>query len=495
MRKALLAAVVGGVLPFAFAPYGCYPIAALPLAVLFWLWRDCSPARAAAYGGCFGFGLFAHGASWVQVSIHQFGLPLYTFSVSMTLLFIVILAVFPALAGYVMQRTRANSATLQLLIGIPCWWVASEYLRSWAFSGFPWLLLGYSQTDSWLAGYAPIVGAYGISLVVAFIAALLVFLSDARNTRASRLVAIGTIVLAISGGGALRKVDWTVRQVPPIKVALVQGAVPQTIKWQPEYRAATLALYDALTTPQWGNELVVWPETAIPAFPDEIRRELDQFGARARNSGTALLVGIPTGDRLHGPYFNSVVLLNDGVQKYDKHHLVPAGEYLPLDQWIRPILNFLAIPMSNFSPGKPLQAPLEYGAIRAGVSICYEDAYAEEVAKPLPAANILVNVSDDAWFGDSIAPHQHLQIARMRALEGGRYLLRATNTGISAIIDPRGQVIAQSPQFESYVLTGSAELREGATPFIGGGRYAVPLLLAAGIFVGGLSRYRVIRTA
>jgi apolipoprotein N-acyltransferase len=175
------------------------------------------------------------------------------------------------------------------------------------------------------------------------------------------------------------------------------------------------------------------------------------------------------------------VLLDGDRPRYDKHHLVPFGEYLPFDDWIRPLLNFLAIPMSSFSPGPARQRPLPFNGMRIGASICYEDAYAGEVMKPLPNANLLVNVSDDAWFGDSIAPHQHLQIARMRALETGRYLLRATNTGISAIIDARGRVVARSPQFEPYVLTGEIRLHAGATPFVRGGQWPLVVVLALGV--------------
>lgn len=258
-----------------------------------------------------------------------------------------------------------------------------------------------------------------------------------------------------------------------------QGAVPQAIKWQSEFRNRTLELYSALSTPHWGRDLVIWPESAVPAFADEIPDSLANLGEIAARHDTALLVGILTGDR-DARYFNSVVLLNTD-QRYDKHHLVPFGEYLPFDRWLRPVLNFLAIPMSDFTAGPSAQQPLRYGGLRIGVSICYEDAYASEVIKPLPDANLLVNVSDDAWFGDTIAPHQHLEISRTRALEAGRYLLRATNTGISAIISDRGEIITRSPQFESFVVTGRAVARTGATPFVRWRHAAVLLILAVAL--------------
>ncbi len=493
MRKGISALVAGGILPFAFAPHGFHVLAVFALAILFWLWRDASSARAAFLGACFGFGMFGHGVSWVQISIHQFGLPLYSFSVSMTVLFVAILSAFPMLVGYLVARLPARNEAIRLLVFMPSVWVMSEFFRSWVFTGFPWLLIGYSQTDSWFAGYAPVVGVYGITFAITTVAALIVFAVETAALRA-RLTAVFGIVCIIVGGFGLSFVSWTTAITKPLEVALVQGAIPQAIKWQTEFRARTLAYYAQLSEPHWDKAIMVWPETAIPAFPDEIPEELAQFTARAQKSTTALLAGMPTGDRHHGPYFNSVVLLNDPTRRYDKHHLVPFGEYLPFDRWVRPILNFLAIPMSDFTRGGAAKIPLEHGQLRIGISICYEDAYAAEVAKPLPAANILVNVSDDAWFGDSIAPHQHLQIARMRALENGRYLLRATNTGISAIIDQRGKIVARSPQFESFVVTGSAELHEGSTPFIGGGRLTAPLLSALGL-VFGYRRNRVILPA
>lgn len=461
MLRALFALAAGAAYALAFAPYGMHPVAILALAVLFELWRDATPRQAAWRGWWFGLGMFGHGAWWVQVSIHQFGLPLYTFSVTMTVLFILfIAALFVASVGYAVARVPVRQPPARVFIVMPALWVVGEWLRSVLLTGFPWLLAGYSQTDSWFAGYVPIVGVLGTGGVLALIAASLVM--GARHPGP----AVALTVALASGGVALGQLSWTLPEAPAQAVALVQGAVPQAIKWRAEFRARTLELYEALTAPAWGSALVLWPETAVPAFPDEITEALAKLGANAEAHGTALLVGIPSGERRGGPYFNSVMLLNAPGQRYDKHHLVPFGEYLPFDTVVRPVLDFLSIPMSDFTPGADRQPPLRHRALRIGVSICYEDAYASEVIKPLPEANVLVNVSDDSWFGDTVAPHQHLQISRARALEAGRYMLRATNTGISAIIDPRGRVLSQSPQFEPYVLRGEVVPHTGATPFV-----------------------------
>ncbi len=463
MISALFAIAAGASLAFAFAPYGLFPLAILAPAALFALLLEISPRRAAWLGWCFGLGMFGHGVWWVQVSIHKFGLPLYSFSVTMTVLFVMFLALlFSASVAYGIARIGRDADLHWRLLGVmPALWMIGEWSRGWLLTGFPWLLLGYSQTDSWLGAYAPLGGAHAVSYAAALIAGCLVVVVKTR-----RYPALLLALVVLAGAFGLRNVAWTSPDGESRTVALVQAAIPQEIKWRGEYRERTLEFYTELTAPHWDKDILLWPETAVPAFPDEIPETLQTLTELANKQDAVLLVGIPTGDRRQGPYFNSLMLLDGTDQRYDKHHLVPFGEYLPLDDLIRPILNFLSIPMSNFARGKPTQPPLTHGDLRIGVSICYEDAYHQEVRRPLPSANILVNVSDDAWFGDSIAPHQHLQISRMRAREAGRYLLRATNTGISAIIDEFGQVQARSPQFEPYTLTGTAQPLSGATPFV-----------------------------
>ena len=477
-RAAMLVAA-GGAVPFAFAPYCAWPLLPPLFALLFHAWHRL-PAKAAAWRGFwFGLGMFGHGVWWIQVSIHQFGLPVHAFSVGMTVLFVAFMSLYPALIGGVLGRLGLVSITARVL-GFPALWVLVESLRGWAFSGFPWLLLGYSQINGPLAGYAPLLGVLGVSLAVALTASLLwVGITDRRV----RVYALGGVLGIGAIGAILKNHAWTRTDGATARVALVQGAVPQAIKWQSRYRDQTIELYEALSAPHWGAELILWPETALPAFPDEVSETLTRLGEQTVAHGSGLLVGMPRGDRRGGAYFNSVQLLDASKQAYDKHHLVPFGEYLPFDAWLRPLLDFLSIPMSDFTAGPARQPPLHSGRLRIGVSICYEDAYASEVRKPLPEANVLVNVSDDAWFGDSIAPHQHLEISRMRALETGRDLLRATNTGISAIIDAQGRVQARSPQFEPYVLSGEFQPRRGVTPYARAGDWLVLALCAAMLLV------------
>lgn len=470
--RALLALAAGLLLPFSFAPYGVWPLAIVSLAGGFALLRGATPRTAAWRGWLYGIGAFGHGVSWIQVSIHKFGLPLYSFSVSMTALFVLFMAGYPALAAWLTRRWPGGETARALCIA-PAIWTLVEILRGWAWSGFPWLVVGYGQTASPYAGWIPLAGAYGATLAVALTAGALVVVSTElraafRGEGARRLTScVGGLVLVVPVvvGYVLTRVEWTEPDGPPRDVALVQGAVPQAVKWRADYRAPTFELYAGLSEAHWGRDVVIWPETALPAFPDEVAPFLRDVAARARHAGTALLVGMPSGDP-RARYFNSVLLFGAGSGRYDKHHLVPFGEYLPFDAYIRPLLDFLSIPMSSFTAGGASQPALVAGTLRFGVSICYEDAYGSEIRKPLPAANVLVNVSDDAWFGDSLAPHQHLEIAQVRALEAGRPLLRATNTGISAIIDHRGQVRQRSPQFEAFVLHGATQPRRGTTPWV-----------------------------
>lgn len=479
-----LAALGGGaVLPFAFAPYGYFPLSVLCLALLFYLWATSSVRLGVVAGYCFGLGMFAHGIWWIQISVHQFGLPLYSFSIAVTAGFVIFMSCYPALAAWLWYRCARGAPAVRLLLGAPAAWVVTEWLRGWVMTGFPWLFVAYAQTDSPLAAYAPVFGVHGVSLITAMLAGICVVF--VTGTPRARLAALGAVVMVATGGMIFDRIAWTRDTGDALPVALVQGAIPQAVKWRRDYREPSIELYTTLSQPHWGKPLVVWPETAIPAFVAEVPATLERLERLAREGGSTLLAGIPRADPADSArYFNSVVQLGAARAYYDKRHLVPFGEYLPFDRWLRPLLDFLHIPMSNFSSGDPVQPPIIVDGHTLGVSICYEDAYAGEIARALPAAGLLVNVSNDAWFGDSIAPHQHLQIARMRALEAGRYLLRATNTGISAIIDDRGRVVVRSDQFKPDVITAEAVIRTGATPAVTLPGWAIPVAGLGLLLVG-----------
>ncbi len=481
MPAALLALDLGaGALAVAgFAPVGLWPLPFLSLAVLFATLVRADSLRAGfALGFAWGLGFFLAGVSWIYVSLHVYGGMAAWLAALATLLFCAFLALFPAAAGAVAMRIR-NPAT-RLLLALPLAWGTSEWVRGWLFTGFPWLGLGYSQVPaSPLAGFAPVVGAYGISYLLALCAALAVWVLRQHGTRTSRLwagVAVATLALA---GQGLQGIGWTTPDGAPTSVALLQGNVPQNMKWQPELTHRTLALYarQAAASPA---RLIVLPETALPIFeselPDFYREGLADLG---RRNGGDVLFGLPTGSP-SGAYYNSVVSLGSAPsQRYSKVHLVPFGEYIPLKPVWGWVIDVLHIPLSDFARGEKDQRPLAVGGQRVAANICYEDAFGEEIIRQLPEASVLVNVSNLAWFGDSLAPWQHAQMSQMRALETGRMMLRATNTGLTAIIDAKGRIVAALPLFEGGSLGGTIQGYAGSTPYVRWGNAPVLLVWAA----------------
>jgi apolipoprotein N-acyltransferase len=474
-----VALVAGAVLPFGFAPFGVWPLAWLAPAVLFLLWIEGVPARAAWRGFLFGLGMFGVGVSWVYVSLHDFGhmpVPLAAFA---TLLLVAGLALYPTLLGWLQARFLDRARARHLWLALPALWTLFEWWRGWFLTGFPWLNLGYSQSDTWLAGYAPWAGVYGVSLASALIAGWLAYFWRAPEKFLRRI--LPALLAILAGGWLAGRVEWTEPAGAPIEAALVQGNVPLAIKWQPAYRESILERYRALSTRAPQARLVVWPEAAIPARLDEVD---PRYLAALREDGAArgadFLIGAVEGDGRS--VYNSVVVLGESTTVYRKQHLVPFGEFLPWPGVFRWLIDSLRIPMSDFSRGPADPPPLTAAGQRLGVSVCYEDAFGEELIRALPAATLLVNVSEDAWFGDSFAPHQRLQMARLRALEAGRPMLRAANTGPSAAIDHRGQVLARTPQFQAAALAVAVEPRRGATPYARAGN--VPLVALLMVLVG-----------
>lgn len=467
----------GAALPLAFAPFDLFPLAFLVPALLFHLWRDGSAARAAWRGFLFGLGMFGVGVSWVYVSLHNFGHMPAPLAALATFLFVVVLASYPALLGFVQARWLDRRRSSHALLVLPALWVLFEWVRSWFLSGFPWLNLGYSQPDTWLAGVAPWLGVYGVSLLVASVSGLLAESLRAPEKFLRRY--LPALLVIFLGGWLAGKVEWTEPVGAPLRVALVQGNVPLELKWQPVYRTTVLERYRSLSDQAGDAELIVWPEAAIPARLDEID---PAYLADLKRRNADFLIGVVERDENTRQYYNSVVSLGRGSGLYRKQHLVPFGEFLPFPALFRWLLDSLHIPMSDFSSGTADQPPLTAAGQKIGVSVCYEDVFGEEIIRALPQATLLVNVSEDAWFGNSLAPHQRLQIARLRALEAGRPMLRAANTGPSAAIDHHGKVIARSPQFDMAVLHIVVQPRQGLTPYarVGNTPAVLMLLLLAG---------------
>ena len=478
LRALSAAFVLGAASVLGFAPVRVAPLPVLAAAGLLWLWqRAATPQRAAALGYAFGLGLFLAGVSWVYVSLHDYGAMPAALAALATLLFCAFLALYPALVGYLQARLAGPPALKQLLL-VPALWTLAEWLRGWVFTGFPWLAFGYSQSDSPLRGYAAILGVFGLSWLVWLCAGLALALLRAGQ----RVAALAALALVLGAGYGLERIEWTRPEGAPLTVSLLQGNVAEELKWDATRYAATVQMYRSLTE-RSAAKLTILPETAIPRFLDAIDPELVRALAQsARRHGGDLILGVPLRDA-PGRYYNSVVSLGASPsQRYDKIHLVPFGEFIPPGfAWL---LSVLKIPMSDFSPGSPQQPPLALAGQKIAVAICYEDAFGEELVRTLPAATLLVNVSNDAWFGDSLAPYQHLQMSQLRALETGRAMLRATNTGMTAIIDFRGDVTALLAPFTRGALSDVVQGRSGATPFVRWGNAPVIAfaLLVCGFF-------------
>jgi len=492
----LAAAALGAVAVGAFAPFAWYWLAWLAAGGFYWLLqRPASPRAAAALGFAFGLGHFLAGTSWVYVSMSVFGGLPPAFAGLATFLFCAVLALFPALTAALFARLRrgrfaADAATFAAL------WTLAEWLRGWLFTGFPWLALGYSQTPpSPLAGFAPLVGVYGVSLATVLLGAAFAELLRrwfAAPCAGSARIACGAAPLlsalaVLMLGGGLGELRWSEPQGAPLRIALLQGNVPQDLKWRPEKLDESLAIYAALMRAHPAT-LTVLPETAIPTFLDSLPRPyLETLLDHATAQRGDILFGIAVGDGER--YANAAVSIGDSpTQIYAKSHLVPFGEFVPAGfQWF---LDLMRIPMGNFMPGPERQPPLDIAGQKVAVNICYEDVFGNEIIRALPAATLLVNLSNTAWFGDSLAQPQHLQIAQMRALESGRPMLRATNTGMTALVLADGTVQAVLTPFTRDALVAEVQGRTGTTPYVRWGNAAIVALALAALAAAAFARKR-----
>lgn len=481
----LLAALFGAASVLGFAPFYLWPVPLVTLTALAWLIaQSATPPRAAKLGFCFGFGYFITGVSWVFVSMHDFGgmpVPVAAFA---TAFFCTYLALFPAAVAWLTRRASLRDA-LRLTCVFAGAWALTEWVRGWMFTGFPWLAIGYAQSPSGpLSAYAPLIGVYGISLLTALTAGALAWWSPWSRVRLGwrSLFTHPAVVLLLClwlPALALRTAPWTSPEGAPLPVSLVQGNIKQDIKWRPESVQASLETYLRLTRASAGR-LILLPETAVPMFEDEVPPAyFDLLAEHARSNGGDILVGVPQAQSGNPPrYYNGVRSLGLAPsQVYRKHHLVPFGDYFPQWWFVSWVMSALDIPMSSFSRGAPVQRPLHVAGQQVAINICYEDVFGEEIIRQLPAATMLANFTNDAWWGDSIASEQHLQMSQMRAQETGRYMLRATNTGVTAIIDQRGRLVSAAPQFTATILDGTAQGYSGSTPYVRWGNW--PLLAIA----------------
>ncbi len=482
----LIAFVLGCTMPLGFAPFGWSLLAPLFLLPLLFVCLTVSPRDAAAHAFWFGFGMFLAGTYWIYISVHIFGNADLWIALFLMVGLSLIMAALIAIAGWLISRF-SHGEPLLLLIVAPAAWVFIEWLRGWILTGFPWLALGYGQIDTPLAGWAPVLGVYGVSFMLmlslsAVVAAIL-------GTGRARLLATATVVLPWVFGAVVSAVDWTEASGEPMRVSIVQAGVSQDKKWDRSQLRPIMEFYRSSTLSVADSEIVVWPEVAIPSVDDRVGHYLDLVESEARQNGQSVVFGILERSyerSAEGLIYNSVFIVGgERRQAYRKRHLVPFGEYFPEPDSVRQWMKMQNLPHSDLSAGDAVQPLLvASNGARLAVAICYEDAYAAEQLYAFPEATLLINVSNDAWFGDSIAPHQHLEIARMRALEVGRYAVRSTNTGISAFIDARGKLLQTGRQFEAELMTTDVEPRTGMTPYASTGNWSIIslCLVILGIF-------------
>ena len=492
----LMAFVLGAITPFSLAPYHIWPLALLTIGLFSELLSQQTPKMAAFRGWCFGTGLWATGVWWLFVSLHDYGSTPAWLAILMVGFVAALMGLFTGVMGFIYRQYQFDRKPLLTFAPL---FILFEWMKTWLFTGFPWLFTGYAFTDSALVGYAPILGVFGVSLL-AVISAQCVMALAKYNTKAW---AYGVLMLTVwLGGAGLQYHAWSHSNLSkPLTVSIVQGNIPQDVKWQLEWRDKTLAIYKELSKHEWGRDLVIWPEAAVPMFQyeEEAQVFLTEMENNALAGHSAFVTGIPYADIQHldaqgiPPFYNSMAALGENSYGlYFKQRLVPFGEYIPFESWLRGTIAFFSRDMSSFSAGNNQQSPLFIKNYRLAAAICYEIAYPELTRHNAEKADFIATLSNDGWFGHSIGPHQHLQMVQMRALETGKWIIRATNNGVSALIDPHGHIRQQAPQFKQAILRGTVYVTEGHTPY---SRFANwPVLILSFVLLA-WTRWRVLRQA
>lgn len=458
-----------------YAPFGIWPVVPCALTMLFILLRHSTNKQTFKLIYCFCFAWFAAGISWVHVSIADFGgLPLFA-SVALMALLCSYLALYPTLAFYLLKK-RFSPPLWPLAIGLL--WMLTEWLRSWMLTGFPWLSVGYSQINSPLAGWIPILGETGTSVLLLMFCASLAQAITAKQWQNGSIM---TLVLFVSGA-LLQQYSWVTPHASPINMAMVQGNIKQALRWTPEQDEPTMQKYRHMSEQLWAeNQLVIWPEAAVPqleaiAAGSGYLNAMDNIAAQ---HNSALISGIVNYNFESRQAYNNIIVLGkkrrDDRQghyqymhsnRYAKHHLLPIGEFIPFEDWLRGIAPLFDLPMSSFNRGSYQQENLLANGISLAPALCFEIAFPRQIRANLqPDTDMILTLSNDAWFGHSHGPAQHLEIAQVRALEFAIPVLRTTNNGITAFIDHKGQIQSRLPQFTAAVLSDKVQAVRGNTPY------------------------------
>ncbi|MFW7524895.1 apolipoprotein N-acyltransferase [Vibrio ostreicida] len=496
LKRPLAAVFVGALTTLAFAPYQLWPLAILSPAILLLLLQNQTTKRALWIGYAWGIGQFATGISWVHISIDNFGgLPKIA-SVFLMALLVGYLAIFSGGFAWCLNRYFPNANRTRLLLAAPALWLILDWLRGWFMTGFPWLWLGYSQIESPLANFAPIGGVELLTLLAIFCAGSIVYAILYRHW-----LTLMIPVVIFSAGYGLTSANW----VSPdsnrtTKLALIQGNVNQAKKWLPQERWPTIMKYTDLTRENWDADIIIWPEAAIPALEIEIPSYLSNLDSAAKINNSAVITGV-VNQAKDRQFYNSILTIGqtpygdyqfDMSQRYHKHHLLPFGEFVPFETLLRPLAPIFNLPMSSFSRGEFIQQNIVANNRHLAPALCYEIIFNEQVRRNVTAeTDFILTLSNDAWFGKSIGPLQHMEIARMRALELGKPVIRSTNNGVTAITDYKGKIIAQAPQFEIAVLRADIMSTTGQTPYHRVGSWPLYIWVVVSLLIG----WRCRRTA
>ncbi|OAJ93650.1 apolipoprotein N-acyltransferase [Vibrio bivalvicida] len=489
LKRPLAAVFVGALTTLAFAPYQLWPLAIVSPAVLLLLIHQQSTKRALWIGYAWGLGQFSTGISWVHVSIDNFGGMPKIASVFLMALLVGYLAIYTALFSWSINRFFPQTTRTRFMLVAPALWLICDWLRGWVMTGFPWLWLGYSQIDTPLGNFAPLGGVEFITLLIVVSSGAIAYASLQRQW----LLLLIPAVIFMTGFG-LQSSQWVTPNSDQVtKVALIQGNIPQELKWQPSQRWPTIMKYTDLTRENWDADIIIWPEAAVPALEFEISSFLSNLDSAARMNNSAVITGIINQGE-DKKFYNSILTLGknpfgdyryDMNLRYHKHHLLPFGEFVPFEQVLRPLAPFFNLPMSSFSRGDFVQANIDANGKQMAPALCYEIIFNEQVRQNVTQdTDFILTLSNDAWFGRSIGPLQHMEIARMRALELGKPVIRATNNGVTAVTDYKGHITAQVPQFETAVLRAEIPSTSGETPYRQFGTWPMYIWVVLSLVIG-----------
>jgi apolipoprotein N-acyltransferase len=474
---AFLALLAGALLPLSFSPFHYWYLGIAALLLLALLLNQQTAKNILWRTWFFGVGMYGVGVSWVYVSISGFGGAPIPLALILVGIFVCFLAAAFSVPFYIFGRWFAR-APQALYLAFPALWLLVEWLRIWLFNGFPWLFVGYAHLHTWLSGWAPLIGVMGISFICALTAGVIAAWVLQKKSRGLIVASLLTLSLWCAGF-YLQKIEWVRASSEAISIAMVQPNMAQQDKWQKEFQEYTYDLLREKTEHLWGHKIIIWPEAAVPVIYSQALPFLNEMNRKAAEHHAGLITGIIFDDAFNTEkeaYYNSIATFGDAIGIYHKRRLVPFGEFVPMEYWLRGLMRFFNLPTSIISFGAADQHNLKIDNVLISPSVCYEVAYPDLVGSSAVGAQLLMSVSNLGWFGDSLGRHQFMEMAQMRALETQHYFAYSTNNGPSAIFDRKGNIQTQTQAFVQTTLSGSVYASYGTTPFMRWGSWPVVLL-------------------